>query len=73
MSDTSNKRCNLSDLTTYISNVSNLQERVVLHIIRIKVNLKFLKKMLSVALSLITVLWESESIRLAKKCMLLSK
>ena len=73
MSDTSNKRYKLSDLTTYISNVSNLQERVVLHIIRIKVNLKFLKKMLSVALSLITVLWESESIRLAKKCMLLSK
>ena len=41
MSDTSNKRYKLSDLTTYISNVSNLQERVVLHIIRIKVNCNF--------------------------------
>ena len=28
--DTLNKRCKLSDLTTYISNISNLQERVVL-------------------------------------------
>ena len=30
MSDTLNKRCKLSDLTTYISNITNLQERVVL-------------------------------------------
>ena len=28
--DTLTKRCKLSDLTTYISNISNLQERVVL-------------------------------------------
>lgn len=30
MFDTLNKRCKLSDLVNYVSNVDNLQERVVL-------------------------------------------
>ena len=48
MFDTSIKRCKLSDFTNYISNASNLQERLCqIHILRVNVNLKFLKRMLS--------------------------
>ena len=68
MFDALNKRRKLGDLTNYISNASNLQERLrQIHILRVNVNLKFLKRMLSVAFPLMTVFWESDRIRLCGK------
>ena len=57
MFDTLDKRCKLSDFTNYITNSSNLQERIVqMNILRVNVNLKFQKRMLSVAFPLMTLL-----------------
>ena len=64
--DKLDKRCKVSDFTNYITiNARNSQERVVSNeYSKSKRQLKFLKRMLSVAFPLMTLLKESVRIRL---------
>ena len=65
MFDALNKRCELGDLTNYISNASNLQERVASN--TYSKSFKISEENVIRAFPLMTMFWESDRIRLCGK------